>query len=157
MAKKLCLLGYTNQQLADFFKVQVQTINEWDIHIESFSKALQEGRDVADARVAISLYQRAVGYSHPAEQIVTLTEGRGGASYVERVPIVKQYPPDTAAAYIWLKNRRRDMWYDAGQGGGTPADDAARIAREAIRAALAEEDGPAALPPPEPEEDDDAV
>jgi len=26
--------------------------------------------------------------------------------------VTKHYPPDTAAAFIWLKNRRPDLWRD---------------------------------------------
>ena len=105
-ARELCLLGATNPELARFFEVATSTVDKWISEKPSFSGAVKEGRGVADARVADSLYQRALGYSHPEEKLFQY-EG-----HVIRVETVKHYPPDTAAAFIWLKNRRPDLWRD---------------------------------------------
>lgn len=96
---KLCLLGATDEQLADFFGVVVQTIHNWAEKHPAFLEARRRGKLEADANVAHSLYQRALGYSHPEEKIFH-EKGR-----VTRADTTKHYPPDTAAAFIWLKNR----------------------------------------------------
>lgn len=105
-ARRLCLLGATNEELAQAFNVSVSSIKEWiNVH-PMFSSAVQEGRQVADSKVADRLYQRALGYEHDAEEIKVVKDE------IVRVPIRKQYPPDTAAAFIWLKNRRPSQWRD---------------------------------------------
>lgn len=97
---KLCELGATDADLADFFKVSVRTIYRWLITEPEFCQATKGGKDAADERVERSLYHRAVGYSHPDVHISTY-EGA-----VIQTPITKHYPPDTAAGIFWMKNRR---------------------------------------------------
>lgn len=108
-AENLCLLGATNEELARFFKVAVSTIDLWIKKNPDFSGAIKKGREVADANVAKSLYRRAIGYSHPEDDIRTVSFGKG-MSEIVITPTIKHYPPDTAAAFIWLKNRRPDKW-----------------------------------------------
>ena len=105
-ARKLCLLGATDAQLADFFEVSEATINNWKKAHPEFLESIRSGKDLADAQVADSLYQRACGYSHPETKILQY-EGQP----IE-VETVKHYPPDTAAAIIWLKNRQPGKWRD---------------------------------------------
>lgn len=110
-AYKLCLLGATNEELADFFEVHVDTIYEWQKVIPVFSEALKTGKSQADAEVAHSLYKRALGYSHPEDDIRTVSMG-DGMSEIVITPTMKHYPPDTGAAFIWLKNRQPKLWKD---------------------------------------------
>jgi hypothetical protein len=49
--------GAINEDLADLFKVALSTIGNWLVRYPDFRKAVQEGRDVADADVALSLLQ----------------------------------------------------------------------------------------------------
>jgi len=119
-AYKLCLLGATDAQLGDFFGVSEQTINSWKDAQPDFLESLKAGKEQADARVAHSLYQRALGYEHEAVKIVA--DAKSGVEHI--VPYIERYPPDTTAAIFWLKNRRRDVWRDrqdhehAGKDGG---------------------------------------
>ena len=98
-ARKLCLLGFTDKELADFFGVCERTLNYWKGEHPEFLQALQRGKVLADADVAASLYHRACGYSHPEDKFFQYE----GHIMVEQT--TKHYPPDTAAAFIWLKNR----------------------------------------------------
>lgn len=98
-AYKLCLLGATDKQMGDFFDVNEDTINEWKKRHPEFSESLKEGKIVADANVAESLYKRACGYEHPE---VHISSYQGDITITD---LTKHYPPDTAAAFIWLKNR----------------------------------------------------
>ena len=50
-AEKLCLLGATDQEIADFFEVDVRTIYRWKGLHEEFCQALKAGKEQADARV----------------------------------------------------------------------------------------------------------
>jgi hypothetical protein len=57
--QKLCLLGATNQQLADYFGVNVQTIYNWMDRYPEFFDAVKLTKLKADSEVAGALYQRA--------------------------------------------------------------------------------------------------
>lgn len=107
-AHKLCLLGATDKDMADFFGVSEQTINTWKNAHPDFLESLRGGKAGADAKVAASLYHRANGYSHDAVKIVA--DAKTGAEHI--VPFTEHYPPDTTAAIFWLKNRRPDLWRD---------------------------------------------
>lgn len=117
-ARKLCLLGATDPELANFFEVHIDTIAEWKNVHQAFSDAIKSGKDQADANVADRLYQRAMGYVHP-DVHVSNYQGE-----VTLTPIEKHYAPDPAAAIFWLKNRQRGKWRDrieqevTGAGGG---------------------------------------
>jgi len=58
---QLCLLGATNDQLAACLGVNVDTIYEWKKVHPEFSEAIKQGGPMADAKVAQSLYKKAVG------------------------------------------------------------------------------------------------
>src|SRR5690349_3100232 len=60
-AMKLCLLGYTDKELADFFGVCEATVNNWKHDYPAFLESIRQGKDVADAEVAHSLYRKAKG------------------------------------------------------------------------------------------------
>ena len=104
LARKFCILGATNEQLAEFFDVGLSTIGHWLAHNPDFRKAVTDGRLVADADVAESLHGRAVGYDRKVEKIVATAEGPEVMSYT------RHYEADTAACIFWLRNRRRDQW-----------------------------------------------
>ena len=105
-AYKLCLLGATDKDMADFFDVDEATINRWKQSYPEFCKSLKEGKQQADAVIASRLFQRAFGYSHPEDKIFN----NNGKPLI--VSTVKHYAPDTTAAIFWLKNRQPDKWRD---------------------------------------------
>lgn len=111
-----CKLGATDQDLSELFSVSRSTINLWKIEFPEFSDALKDAKEIADARVERALYQKAVGYSHPEDDI-KMYEGQ-----VIITPTVKHYPPDTTACIFWLKNRMPDQ-YRANPEGGEIDDD----------------------------------
>jgi hypothetical protein len=106
-AYKLCLLGATDKELADFFDIDVATINRWKIDYPEFCESLKNGKMQADAVVASKLFHRAIGYEH--KELITATfQGE----ITDTMEVTKHYPPDTTAAIFWLKNRQRDKWRD---------------------------------------------
>jgi hypothetical protein len=134
-----CLLGATNDKLAELLGVGATTIDRWIREKPEFRGAIQKGRDEADATVAKSLYHRACGYSHPKVHVSNY-QGQ-----ITLTPLTEHYPPDTAAAFIWLKNRQPARWRDkAPEGSDMSPEQAARDVQEAIARAQATTDGPAA-------------
>jgi transposase-like protein len=109
IAYKFCLLGATNERLAEMFGVSVRTVYNWQEKYPEFLEALRSGREVADATVAKSLYHRANGYSHMDTKAQLVTDKDGNNSW-ETLDIVKHYPPDTKAAIHWLSLRQGEKW-----------------------------------------------
>lgn len=109
-SRKLYLLGLTDEEVATFFEVSVQTLHNWRAEHPAFLDANARGKLVADAEVAASLYERALGYSHPEDDIRTVTLPGGQGSEIVITPTIKHYPPDTTAALKWLFNRQPDRW-----------------------------------------------
>ena len=105
-AAKLCELGATDEDLADFFHVAIRTIGNWKTSHPDFLDALKSGKEMADARVERSLYQRAVGYTYDTEKIF---QNRGE---VVRAETRTHMPPDVSAQIFWLKNRKPADWRD---------------------------------------------
>lgn len=110
-AAKLCALGATDDEMADFFEVHRSTIYRWKLDHPDFCDAIKSAKEVADERVQRSLYQKATGYDYTEEQAikVKLEQHR---EEVEVVQVRKHAPADTTAAIFWLKNRRKDDWRD---------------------------------------------
>jgi hypothetical protein len=107
-ARKLCQLGATDLEIANFFEVNLSTINRWKISQAEFCESIKRGKDVADDLVEDRLFARATGYSHDATKIFM----PAGAAEPVYAPYVEHHAPDTTAAIFWLKNRRPDRWRD---------------------------------------------
>lgn len=105
-AQRLCALGATDREVAEFFGVSEVTINAWKHRNADFLNALKLGKEASDDRVEKSLYRRAIGYSFDAVKIL---QSNGEPVYA---PYVEHVPPDTTACIFWLKNRRRGEWRD---------------------------------------------
>ena len=116
-ARKYCLLGATNDQLADFLGVSPSTIDNWIASRRDFEAAVKSGRVIADAKVARGLYVRAVGYDRKVEREVLL----GGE--LKPVTTTVHYPANVQACIFWLRNRRRQTWRDSGHDPGRDATD----------------------------------
>jgi len=110
-AAKLCALGATDDEMADFFGVHRATLYRWKLEHSDFCDAIRSAKEIADERVERSLYQKATGYDVTEEQAVKLKVEQ----YEEKVEVVeirKHIPADTTAAIFWLKNRRSQNWRD---------------------------------------------
>jgi hypothetical protein len=113
-AHSYCRLGATNDDLAALFRVSPSTIDNWIARHADFRDAVQRGRVVADARVAASLHDRAVGFDRTVERTV-LADGEP-----TRVTTTLYFPPDVRACIFWLRHRRPQTW-----GADAPASEAA--------------------------------
>lgn len=107
-AYRLCLLGLTDAELAEYFQVDEATLHRWKAAHPEFRESIARGKLGADADVADKLYRRACGYSHDAVKIFM----PAGAAEPVYAPYVERYPPDTQAASLWLRNRQPKRWRD---------------------------------------------
>lgn len=109
MVRKLALLGLTDKEIAEFFGVTERTLNNWKNEYPAFFQSLSEGKTIADAEVADSLYKRATG-----EHVIVEKAYRNKTTgEVEIVKITQFIPGESGAAKLWLTNRRRQNWSDS--------------------------------------------
>lgn len=104
MVKKMAELGATDAEIAEALEIDVVTVWRWKTSNDAFCNALKLGKEQADERVKRALYHRAIGYSHPEDDI----KASNGEIIV--TPTIKHYPPDTTACIFWLKNRLPDQF-----------------------------------------------
>lgn len=105
-AKKLCLLGAIDEDLAEFFEIGTTTLDRWKKAHKEFRGALKEAKTEADAKVVKSLYQRATGYDHIDTHFASY-EGE-----IISTEYMKHFIPDVTACIFWLKNRQPENWRD---------------------------------------------
>jgi hypothetical protein len=103
-AQEMSANGATDQEMADYFGVDVRSLYRWKNTQPSFRQAIKAGKEVSDDRVERSLYERALGYERD-EVDIRVVNGE-----IVKTPIRKFYPPDTTAAIFWMKNRRPAEW-----------------------------------------------
>ena len=106
-ARKLALLGLTNEEMAEFFGISERTFYRWMAEETAFCQAVNEGKTAADANVADSFYKRATGEHVQVEKVVKRPNGEH-----EVVKYMTYIPGDSSAALNWLKNRRPASWRD---------------------------------------------
>jgi hypothetical protein len=79
LARDYCLVGATNEVLADFFGVTRRTIQNWMATHRDFADAVREGRVAADAKVGRALFERATGFSED-DQMAMLDVASGACA-----------------------------------------------------------------------------
>lgn len=103
---ELATQGKTDVQISEIIGICEKTLNIWKNKHPEFLQSLKEAKQAADELVEASLFRRATGYSHKAVKIFQYEGVIVTHEYEE------QYPPDTAAAIFWLKNRQPKNWRD---------------------------------------------
>lgn len=106
----LSQLSATNDQIAIFFGVHVDTIRNWEKH-EDYRIARIEGGLNADMKVAASLYKRAIGFQYEEIEAIRVkgTNGKEDKNFIIKVT-TKTVHGDVKAQTTWLSNRQRDNW-----------------------------------------------
>jgi hypothetical protein len=102
--------GAIEEEIARDLGVSPRTFANWKNSYPEFLQALKTAKEVCDDRMERSLFHRGIGYSHEAVKVFLNRDGK-----VIEHKYIEHYPPDTAAAFIWLKNRRPDRWRDTQQ------------------------------------------
>jgi len=116
---KLCLLGATDSDIANFFQVTETTINNWKIKYEMFFESIKKGKIISDMEVAYSMY------STTKDREVTELKGfklkrvyyndEGKRIEEERIELAEEtrvIPADFRSMSLWLRNRKSDSWRD---------------------------------------------
>jgi len=119
-AYKLALIGADDKDLAVYFDVDERTINNWkDAHLEFF-QSIKEGKELSNYEVEKSLRDKAMGFEKQIEKTEITKDG------IQSITTKQYFPPDTAAAIFWLKNRNPTKWQDKKgvdhTSGGEPID-----------------------------------
>src|SRR5215813_6470694 len=104
IARHACMLGASNETLAERFEVSRRTIDSWIATIPEFGDAVRHGRQVADESVVAALYARATGMERKSIKVV---EGDGGPLTTTQTV---QALPDVRACIFWLRNRAAVQW-----------------------------------------------
>lgn len=112
MGFKFSLLGADDEKLAELLGTSIGSLSRWKKSNRKFREAIKKGKDYADAKVAEALYNRATGFIH--KKALKLFYNKD-LNKVIRARYALYYPPDTAAAFIWLKNRQG--WKNESSGG----------------------------------------
>jgi len=102
----------TDVEVCKIFNISPATLTNYKKD-EEFFAIIKKGKQVSDDRVEKSLFERAVGYDHPEEDI-RVVNGK-----IVKTDIIKHYPPEVAAIIFWLKNRKKDEWRDKQEHGHT--------------------------------------
>lgn len=103
---KLCLLGLKQSEIAEFFCVDLDTIDLWKIRYIDFCDAINRGGTMADANVVESLYRRAVGYT--TKKVKVTYDTKLQEHMVERYD--EEVAGDVKAQIEWLSRRQREKW-----------------------------------------------
>lgn len=103
LAETLAAAGLTDAEIAGRLGKAEKTIENWKKYPE-FLQALKRGKKPANEQVKRSLFQRAIGYSYPSEEVFC------AFGKVTRVATMKHCPPDVTAGVFWLCNRDRENW-----------------------------------------------
>lgn len=125
---KLCLMGYTDERLAEFFGIGIATLYRWKKRHPEFKEALLYNKAIDDYEVVSALRRSAVGYSHEEDHIT---------NYMGRItvtPTTKHYPPNPASLGMWLYNRQPHLFQKDPQqaASGDSAADALRELAERL-------------------------
>lgn len=98
--------GFTQDEIAKFFKICLATLKNYKNKYAEFLATIKRGQKISDTKVEKSLYERAIGYTHPEEKIFN-SYGK-----IIRADTLKHYPPDPVSMIFWLKNRKPKVWRD---------------------------------------------
>jgi len=107
IARLSCMLGATNDTLAERFEVCRRTIDNWIATIPEFSYAVKQGRGVADESVVSALFARATGMEQKMTKVFCYRGQPVTADYTAHLP------PDVRACIFWLRNRRPEEWRES--------------------------------------------
>lgn len=116
----LALLGLTEEHMGQVLNIGRETIKHWRVKHPTFNEAILKGKEEADARVAYSLYQSAIGFKSKKKTVLTNRvkeydkRGRVVKEWTEPliVEVEEQLPPNVTAALKWLQARQPERWSD---------------------------------------------
>lgn len=106
-----CRSGATEAEICKKLHVGVSTLQVYKGQFPALLEALRVSKDVADDNVEASLYNRAIGMEVKETTVHVFADSDNKTRKYQKT-VTKQLPPETSAAFIWLKNRRPAKWRD---------------------------------------------
>jgi transposase-like protein len=104
VAKKMCIQGLTDVQLAEALEVNPDTIYEWKKNYPKFAESLKEGKAIYDDQlVERALLKSATGFKRIVEKI-----DKDGCVH----EVQEELAPNPTSLIFWLKNRQPAKWRD---------------------------------------------
>lgn len=145
-AWSLALKGATDEEIAEAFHISVRTLHRWKKTHPELLTALEEGKDVADAKVERSLYQRAVGYeAKEVTQIIEQDPATGTQRVSKTKVTTKHIVPDTMACMYWLNNRSKGEFSQRQEvtlGGSVRTSPMEKLTEDELRSLARLDEGP---------------
>ena len=145
-AWSLTLKGATDEEIAEAFHISVRTLHRWKKTHPELPTALEEGKDVADAKVKRSLYQRAVGYeAKEVTQIIEQDPATGTQRVSKTQVTTKHIVPDTMACMYWLNNRSKGEFSQRQEvtlGGSVRTSPMEKLTEDELRSLARLDEGP---------------
>lgn len=105
-AYKWAVLGLTLFQMSQVMEVNVKTLEYWRSNKPEFRKKLQEGKEVADAKVAQQFYNNCFD-RYVDDEVVHVNVKTG---QIMKVKVKKFIQGDKWAQKQWLATRQRAIW-----------------------------------------------
>lgn len=103
-AERLCKIGACDTQLAEYFKINMDTLIEWKNKYPIFSEAIKRGKDDWDTHlIEGALKKRALGMTRRVQKLT-----KDGDVFDTEEEVV----PDATSMIFWLKNRNPGRWRD---------------------------------------------
>jgi len=111
-AESLAIEGLTDSEIAKRMNIARSTLYKWKNDFSTFSDALKSGKEPADAKVKLSLFKRAIGYTVNEKKVIVELDAEGNQKPARIETTTKHIVPDTIAQIFWLKNRLPEDWRD---------------------------------------------
>lgn len=111
-AQSLAMEGLSATEIAKRMGIARSTLLKWKAEHKEFSDAILKGREVADADVERSLYEKALGYTAKEKKVIVTMDESGNQKPARIETTEKHIPADVAAMIFWLKNRQPEKWRD---------------------------------------------
>jgi cytidylate kinase len=112
LALSLAIDGLTDKEMAKEMGIAKSTFNLWKKEHPEFMDSIKTGKEVADRKVQLSLYKRAVGFTVKEKKVVVEMDADGNQKPARIETTEKHIVPDTTAQIFWLKNRKSQDWRD---------------------------------------------
>ncbi len=114
LGRTLAQLGKTDKEISTELEIAESTLNLWKLKHPEFSESLKIGKMDINKLVENALLKRALGFEVTEEKVFS----NNGEIVTHNG--LKYFPPDVAAAFIWLKNRDPANWRDRKELVGDP-------------------------------------
>lgn len=108
-----CRDGLIEEEICKRLGVSLSSLQNYKNKYEELSKALKDGKEIADYKVENALYKRALGYRNTeVTKERKMNEQTGKYELVVTKEVEKEIAPDPQSIIWWLKNRNPRKWND---------------------------------------------